>query len=261
MPIVLGVPHIANDVRYLVLPLPRKQVVLSLFACAVLVGLKATSLVTGDSLVRPEMAIIAAWLLGMLAVGGMHQRGAWLLAGTVGLAIVALPVQFAIVAAFLHNLVAIVAWLVVKRPARRDALAVLAAIAGALGVLAVAGPTVAAWTGGTTSPWLGVDEAALVMFGGVPLATARALMIGFAFLQAVHYAIWLDWIPRGARRRPGRPWLAVAAGTLVVIAAALVDAAWARTTYLALATFHIYLELVVLGARLARRAGGARSAL
>jgi hypothetical protein len=47
--------------------------------------------------------------------------------------------------------------------------------------------------------------------------------------------------------------LCVAGATLTVIAAALVDAAWARATYLALATFHIHLELVVLGARAARR--------
>jgi hypothetical protein len=51
---------------------------------------------------------------------------------------------------------------------------------------------------------------------------------------------------------PTKPWLVIVASTLLVIAAALVDARWARTTYLALATFHIYLELVVLGARAAR---------
>jgi hypothetical protein len=298
MPIVLGVPHIANDLRYLVLPLPRRQVVLSLVACALLVALKAAALVTGASLLagmsllRGEMVVVAMWLLGMLALDRPERRahviarhrvatptttaaasapttttatattaaapgssvryGAWLLAGTAAVAIVALPIQFAIAAAFLHNVVAIVAWLVVKRPARRDALAVLGAIAGALAILAVAGPAVAAWTGGATSPWLTVDKAAHVMFGGLPLATARACMIGFVFLQAVHYAVWLDWIPRGTPRLPTRPWLAVTAGTLAVIAAALVDAAWARTTYLALATFHIYLELVVLTAVVAR---------
>jgi len=91
------------------------------------------------------------------------------------------------------------------------------------------------------------------MFGGLPLPAARGLMIAFTFLQAVHYAVWLDWIPSGAPRMPTKPWLLVTAGTLVVITAALVDPAWARTTYLALATFHIYLELVVLAARGARR--------
>jgi hypothetical protein len=276
MPIVLGVPHIASDLRYLVLPLPRRQVVVSLVACALLVSVKAAALVSSESHLRAEILVVATWLLSMIALEGTNRRnhalarhgngtarrrlGTWLFATTAALVIVALPVQFAIAAAFLHNVVAIVAWLVVKRPARRDALAVLAAILGALGVLAVAGPAVAAWTGGAASPWLTVDKAAHAMFGGVPLATARALMIGFAFLQAVHYAIWLDWIPRDRPRLPTRPWLAVTAGTLVVIAAALVDAAWARTTYLALATFHIYLELVVLGARLARRANGARRA-
>ena len=62
-----------------------------------------------------------------------------------------------------------------------------------------------------------------------------------------------DWVPRGAARMPTKPWLLVVAATLVVVGAALVNPAWARTTYLALATFHIYLELVVLSARAARR--------
>ena len=40
--------------------------------------------------------------------------------------------------------------------------------------------------------------------------------------------------------------LAAMAGTALVIGAAFVDPSWARTSYLALASFHIYLELVVL---------------
>jgi hypothetical protein len=167
--------------------------------------------------------------------------------------IVALPIQFAIVAAFAHNFVAVAAWIVVKRPSRRNALAVIAAIAAAVVVLVSVGPAIATFTGGAATPWLTIDKAASVMFGGVPLATARALMIAFAFLQAVHYAIWLDWVPRGTARMSTKPWLLVVGGAFVVIAAALVSPAWARTTYLALATFHIYLELVVLAARAARR--------
>ncbi|HEY5951358.1 MAG TPA: hypothetical protein VIV40_37955 [Kofleriaceae bacterium] len=264
MPIVLGVPHIASDVRFLVLPLPRRQVVVSLGACAALVALKAASLVGGVSLLRAEMIVVAVWLLALLALARpssrshvMQRHGAavkpsralWLFAAFAAMTIIALPLQFAIIAAFAHNFIAIIAWLVVKRPARREAACVIATIAIAVAVLVVAGPTVAAVTGGSASPWLTVDKAAHVMFGGVALPTARALMIGFAFLQAVHYAIWLDWIPRGRPRLATKPWLLVVAGTLAVVGAAVVDPAWARATYLALATFHIYLELVVLTAR------------
>jgi hypothetical protein len=268
MPIVLGVPHIASDIRFLVLPLPRRQAVVSIAACALLVALKAISLVFGVALLRVEMIIVGGWLLVMLALARSTRRSHALqrhanpsrasslpvVLGAFGaMAIIALPIQFAIVAAFAHNFVAVVAWIVVKRPARRHALAVIGTIIAAVAVLVLLGPALATMTGGITSPWLTIDKAASVMFGGVPLPTARGLMIAFAFLQAVHYAIWLDWVPRGASRMASTPWLLVVAGTLAVVAAAMVSPAWARTTYLALATFHIYLELVVLAARAARR--------
>jgi hypothetical protein len=269
MPIVLGVPHVASDIRFLVLPLPHRQVVVSVAACIALVALKAASLTTGIPLLRVEMIVVATWLLLMLALArstrrphalqrhGLARRSRpallWIGAAFAAVAIIALPIQFAIVAAFAHNVVAIVAWLVVKRPSRRHAVDVIVMLVAAVAVLIAVGPAIASATGGDASPWLTIDKAASVMFGGLPLPTARALMIAFAFLQAVHYAVWLDWIPRDAPRMPTRPWLVVVAGTLVVIAAALVNPVWARTTYLALATFHIYLELVILGARLARR--------
>jgi hypothetical protein len=273
MPIVLGVPHVASDIRFLVLPLPRKQVALAVGACVTLVVLKAASLVTGISFLRTEMIVVASWLLGMLALEATGRRShalarhvaarsnaqpsvvAWIATAVAAMAIIVLPIQFAFIAAIAHNFVAIVAWVVVKQPARRHALAVIAAIAAAVVVLVLAGPAVSAFTGGASSPWLTVDKAAGVMFGGLPLEAARALIIAFAFLQAVHYAIWLEWIPRGAEvgRMPTKPWLLVTASTIAVIAAALVDAKWARTTYLALATFHIYLEVVILAARAARR--------
>jgi hypothetical protein len=120
----------------------------------------------------------------------------------------------------------------------------------------IAGPTIAAATGGGATPWLTVESAGRALFPGVPATAAAGLVIAFAFLQAIHYAIWLVWLPNDLRARPAGPLpaLAVAAATLVVVGAAVVaDPAWARTTYLALATFHIYLELVVLGLWLARR--------
>lgn len=268
MPIVLGVPHIASDVRFLVLPLPRRELVASLGACAVLVAMKAISLVAGVALLRAEMVVVATWLLVIMALAHSARRSHVLqrhgkassrsslplvIVAFAAMAIIALPIQFAIVAAFAHNFVAIVAWIAVKRPARRHVLAVIATMTAAIVVLVTLGPAVATLSGGIASPWLTIDKAASVMFGGVPLPTARALMIGFAFLQAVHYTIWLDWIPRGTPRLATKPWLVVVAGTLAVIGAALVSPAWARNTYLALATFHIYLELVVLAARVTRR--------
>ena len=94
------------------------------------------------------------------------------------------------------------------------------------------------------------------MFGWLPPGAARASMLAFTFLEGVHYAIWLLWIPSSRPARPRHPLgiAAVAAGTVVVVgAAAWYGPAWARSTYLAVATFHIYLEVVVLFTWLAGR--------
>ena len=73
MPILLGVPHIASDIRFLVLPLPRREVVLAVVACAALVALKAASLIAGVSLLRAEMIVVAGWLVTMLALGNRQS--------------------------------------------------------------------------------------------------------------------------------------------------------------------------------------------
>ena len=264
MPIVLGVPHIASDIRFLLLPLPRRQVVLGIVACTALVALKAAAIAGSIDLVRAEMIVVAGWLVGALAMpdGATERassRGRRRLA--VGLALIAasviigLPIQFAVLATFVHNLIAVVAWVVVARPGRRQLAAIGATLAGGVLMVALVGSPIARQTGGDTTGGLAIDHAAAVMFGGLPAAAGRALLLAFAFLQAVHYAIWLAWIPASRSRGPTATIASVAIGaaTLVVIGAALVDATWARGTYLALATFHIYLEIVVLAVRFARR--------
>ncbi len=279
LPILFGVPHIASDIRFLVLPLPRRQLVVSVAACVALVALKALSLTldaasSGISLVRAEAIVVATWLVMLVALNRprrSHARArhapnigtniplvtnigtniplatnigtniplatnigtnipyvvrkqyagvAWVVVAFAAMIVISLPIQFAFVAAFAHNIVAIIAWLVVKRPPRVHALATIGAIALGTCVILAAG-----------APWL----------------------VAFTFLQGVHYLVWLDWMPRGAPRMPTKPWMLVVIGLMAVLTAALVDPMWARGTYLALATFHIYLELVVLGARLARR--------
>jgi len=226
LPIALGVPHIANDLRYLVRPLPQWQRVVALAGCAMLVLLRAVAVATGIVLVRAEAVVVAAWLVAMVALAPT-TRSRVVLVLAAAAAIVALPVLFALAAALAHNVVAVIAWIVVTRPGRSRALAITAAIAAFAGLLVVAGPRLQ------------------------PLAAAlhvpAAFAIAFLALQALHYVIWLVWIPD---RAPAR--IAVLAG-IAVIAAGCVNAAWTRATYLSLATFHIYLELVVLTARAARR--------
>jgi hypothetical protein len=248
MPIVLGVPHVASDLRYMLAPLPRGQRIASIAACSLLVALRAIALATGARLIPVEVAVVSAWLVGIIALGPTTlTRFAIALAAAV--AIVFVPIGFATAATFAHNAIAVVAWLVVARPERRRAVRTVAWFAIAVALAMVLGPAIAGATGGDATRWMSLDSAARALFPGVP--GGRALVVGFALMQALHYAVWLVWIPRAGPR--GRLPLAVLAAALVVIAAGLVDATWARATYLALATFHIYLELVVLAATWARR--------
>ncbi len=250
LPIVLGVPHLANDVRFLVLPLPRRQIAIAAVACGALVAMRAATIALGRApLWQLEAAAFATWLVAALVAA--RARAALGPAALVAALVIAMPVRFAAIAAIVHNVVAVIAWLVLARPRRaRGAIAAIAIVAV---IAALAGPAIARWTGADA----GLDRAAAALFGAVP--HARGLLIALVFLQAIHYAIWLAWLPAGAVRfaapRALPRWLAIAvsAGVLVVVAAALVDPAWARATYLALATCHIYLELVVLATYLVRR--------
>lgn len=237
MPIVLGVPHVGNDLRLLVAPLPRWPRALAVIACGLLLVLRVIAVATGVVLMRAEAVVVAGWLLAMVSLAPTTPARFAAVAAC-AVAVIALPVTFATAAAFAHNLAAVVAWIVLARPGRRRAITMIAALAVALALAMFVGPHVA-------GQGALLDKAAQTLFPGLP--HGRALIIGFTLLQAVHYAMWLVYMPR---RWP--PALALAGGA-VVIAAGVMNATWARATYLSLATFHVYLELVVLAARLARR--------
>lgn len=254
MPLVLGVPHVASDIRYLVLPLPRAQIALAIAASMALVALRVTAIATGTNLLVAEAVLVAGWLLAALALEPTARKRALGIALFASALIIGMPIVFIAVAALAHNVLAIVAWVAVAKPSRKQAFALVGGVAVFALIAGLVGPTTSALTGGDTSPWLTVDKVAGIMFGGLPHAVARSLLVAFAFLQGVHYAIWLGWIPASQPiPKRGAATLVVAIATLTVLAGALFNPAWARTTYLALATFHIYLEIVILAARWSRR--------
>jgi hypothetical protein len=271
-PLLLGVPHLLADLRYLVLR-PR----LAKWARAWLGGgamlmllLRMTSLAGFADWLRYEPLLAAAWVAGGAMLGAPRRRDARLLvivALGVSLAVLAwiAPGTVRLVMAHAHNPIALVIWALLFCPARGKALAVASAIAVAT-LLLVASPLA----------WLGFKYGVPQSFGLhafaaadqlAPFARNAPLALGvvasFAFLQSLHYAVWLHAIPQEATRGEGTlsfrmsyrglhdelgTWgLALAA--LLVVAVPLCGALSPLRTqavYLSLATFHAYLELGAL---------------
>ena len=272
-PILLGVPHLASDVRYLVLRqrVARPVIVLGCVATLVMLGLRGLPLahVFVPGAARIEVATGAAWVV--LALGaGSRERGSLVpmlavpLLLAVGLYAAAHAGLARIVLAQAHNVVGVGVWLLLFRRNRRAAILPLLALAAGTLLLAT----------GATLPWamragglegLGVNlwRVGAYLAPGTAPATGAALALVFVFLQAVHYAVWLVWIPqdelpgqgtltfrmsgRGLVRDFGVVGLAiVAAGCVALASAATFDARAAVGTYMSLAAFHGYLELAML---------------
>ena len=88
----------------------------------------------------------------------------------------------------------------------------------------------------------------------------RAVLL-FAFLQSVHYLVWIRLIPEDARKQPtprtfnkslmalrsdfGWVWEAVLFGAVALCVWAVLDIAQARRSYLQLIFFHGFLEFAI----------------
>lgn len=294
-PIVLGVPHLASDVRYLML---RRRVsrgcIAAAIACAVLITLsRVTEMIAPGAapFSAIEIALAAGWvgaaLAAGLSAGGRTDRIAPALVGLGGLAVIALLHPFAtrLVIAHAHNLIAIVLWLVLFRRYARAAVLPLAAVSTAVAVLLSGAVVPFALAHGSHAMGMSLAQMASWLAPGFAPHTAIAIALCFAFLQEIHYAVWLGWIPqedvksegtisfkmsvRSLRRDFGAKGLAL---VLVVSALVIVAGCFAadrtRTLYLSLAAFHGYFELAMLAYFLcsrpepaARRAGHPRAGL
>jgi hypothetical protein len=260
-PLVLGVPHLVGDARYGVVRqgLARRGDVLA----AVLVPV-ALATVLG----RLDVSMAAFVAMALVA------RGPWLRRAVVacgGVALAALAWRHAGLVAKVfghgHHGVALALWVAWAQGLRRGRWLVLAA--SALG-------TAALLSGALDGPLLHdlrppgpgldahtlADSLAFVSPWENPIAALRQLAC-FAFLQAVHYAVWLRLIPEEDRARAApRPFvsswralvtdlggpfvLGVLALTAAFVLAALVALASSRDAYLRLALGHGALELAVV---------------
>ena len=259
-PVVLGVPHLVSDVRYLVVrPGLHRRALLAVFLGA---PLMATSLGAPPAIgmlgivpaVLATSSLRWTWRLGLALV-------TW--AALSWLAWVA-PHEFQLGFVHAHNLVAVALWWSLSSRTASMAWIPALTLVGALAIMAGALDPLVTLAGGWSAPWTGTSFTEFVetTTPAMDPTLAARLVLSFCFLQSVHYAVWLRLVPDDERVRPTprtfrASWASLRgdfglAPLLVLTAICLGVAAWgafslpeARLGYLRLAAFHGYLELAI----------------
>lgn len=260
-PLVLGIPHVGSDLRYLLFRpgLHRRWAFL---------------LPMGLSLAWLAYAIDPRFGFLPLVIGGVVARHASLsrrmVPITLGASLILLasiwPHQVALFFAHFHNFVALLLfywW----RP-RKSAwhwLPILLFVAGCAAILLGVGETTLAATRGLE---VSADTTDLywqlaVYAPGAGMIWGTRLVLLFAFAQAMHYGVWLRLLPEEDRARATPRTFSASfaalredwgrAGTYLVMLVCAVLAVWAvfdlyaaRMGYLRLVLFHGYFELAAV---------------
>ncbi|MGV3663708.1 MAG: hypothetical protein ACO1TE_26290 [Prosthecobacter sp.] len=255
-PVLLGVPHLVADVRYLVLRPGlhrRRGGWLLVGGLLLLAGLGFHSVGCGLAAVAVTALIShGTWNRRSAALGftGLLVAGAWA-AGDAA----------ALIFAHLHNFIAVLLWWC-WRPR---------CVPGQLTVPLLFLAVSAMLLGGWLAPWehgfawqpagLGPDYHVSYLAPGLAEPWGTRLVLLFAFAQSVHYGVWLRLIPEDDRPqatprtfRASARALAADLGTPLMVVALLIalgialwavaDLAAARENYLRMALFHGYLELI-----------------
>ncbi|MGE0324244.1 MAG: hypothetical protein AB7K71_14420 [Polyangiaceae bacterium] len=284
-PLALGVPHLASDVRHLVLrrSLPRGFMLVVIVACLSLVtlrsleGLHAFAGWSG----RVELGVAGLWLIvAWWAGGSAHQEQTNSEPSRSGLALGALVILLSIAGqvwpyasrlflAHAHNVVALLLWVQLfaagASHGRGRRWVILPTLLCALSVLTLLWLPIQSFT---------LHYGVLQLWGFDVLETARwlapfesvrwslGLTLCYAALQSMHYTLWLYCIPQSDSRAQGsltfrmtlRSWqndfggfalALLCIATLALLLAASVNADGARQLYLTVAGFHAYLELAL----------------
>jgi hypothetical protein len=270
-PLLLGVPHVAADVRFLVLqaPLSRATRLAFMAPLAGMVLHRFVNFAGGPFSAALELGLGlgAAALLLLLAPLPWPRRvaGAGLALGV--LALLSAEAGLALLAfAHLHNAVAAAAWFVLSARSgggrwRVGSVALAWLGAAALFLGGVFDGALAA--GHADVGGLSLGGLAAAMAPGVDGPLALRLVGLFAFAQSFHYAVWLRLVPQALDPRPNPPTFARTAarlradlgraGVLALVGLSLglplLAALWqpeqARHVYLLGAVFHGWLELGV----------------
>lgn len=273
-PVLLGVVHVAADVRYLVLRrrLPRSWLTWVWIGCCALLALRILeeTRLFGVGIMRAEQLVACGWVGLALWAGargaGSPRRALYavpLVAVLAGLCWV-YPLWVRLAFVHSHNVIAIVVWLALFRSRLRSAVLPLLVIAGlTLALMSTKTYAVAQASGGLVSFDLHLLTVTDWIAPGLRPEHAVGLTLTYVFLQSVHYSTGLLLIPQEDSRSEGTTTfrmsvrslfadfgtlgvLVIAGLALTVIAGALWDVHRARGMYLSLAMFHGYLELALL---------------
>ncbi|MEO7112372.1 MAG: hypothetical protein ABI183_18145 [Polyangiaceae bacterium] len=284
-PIVLGIPHLASDVRYLVLRqrVAREVILVACAASALFVGIRVLDLfhAAPSRLSGLEVGIVIAWFMVAIASGARERKSrAPLFVLPLLLAFGCFAASHAgvvrIVFAHAHNLIGIAAWIVLFRKNKRAVILPALALTAATALL-LSGATLPFTThGGLQSFGFDLSNVGRFLAPGASPQVATAVALSFVFLQSVHYATWLVWIPQDSLPGEGTFTFRMTARSLVsdfgilalailaVLALALAvsavhSARSAVSMYMSLATFHGYFEIAILAYFAARGRGQAKT--
>jgi hypothetical protein len=271
-PIVFGVPHVASDVRYLVLRrgVSRPAIALTLTFAALVTAVRGLGLLVPDALpwAGVEMALLCAWVGSAALAGASSSKRSELIIPvvllTLGAALFVVPraIGTGLVLAHAHNVIAIAVWLFVFRRNVRAATVPLL-LAGLAVIVLLSGVTLPVSMAHGHALGLSLAESASWMAPGFSARAGVAIVLSFAFLQSMHYAVWLGWIPQEDVRAEGtlsfkmslrsmtrdfgsRGLGVVAALTVLVVLGACFALTRTLGLYLSFAVFHGYLEIAML---------------
>ena len=271
-PALFGVPHLVGDVRHIVIrsDLSRGWIRIVVVACAGLVAIRLGELAAPSTARYALVEAVAGWswvaagvVLGSRA-GQSVRRGLLVALPVAVLAVASMrsPELARAIFAYAHNAVALVVWVTMFRSRRIAAVPAIVTV-GAIAFLFASGSLVpwAHWEG----PWGRQVVAESLTVAGRPMAPVAAMGIGlsYLYLQAVHYAVWVSWIPqddmqgcgsatfrmtvRALRRElSGAGCVLVTAAAIAVLVGSFVCGQRARTAYFSVAAFHAWLEIAAL---------------
>lgn len=264
-PLILGVPHLLADVRYLVVRphVHRRKALLSPLAVTLLAVVLWAPVPV--SLAATALAILLARASPLRRLQGLAAIGAC------AIWCVCHPLAAPLAVAHLHNFVAVALWWRWRERRSLEWVGPLLFVAGLAALLLGAGDHLAFVRPLIPeSPALRWSREIGRLAPGVPSPFDVRLVLAFAYAQSFHYAVWIRLMPEDDRPRPTPrtfaaswralqqdfgfvPLLLVGALALGLGLWGLVDLTGARSGYLRLALFHGPLEFAVIASAWAER--------